>query len=309
MIAPRNLVLAGFMGTGKTAVGRELARQLGWGFVDVDDEIVRRTGVEIAGYFDRFGEAAFRQQETAVLANLARGASRMVVAAGGGAAMSTENRGFLHRIGPVICLEAPLNILWNRVAQTDRPLARDRNAFAALLERRKAVYRELPYHVSTRSGSPPAIAQAIAARYAAAPKTVRVPLGDRSYDVLVEPGCLHELGARLAGKLRAGRCLVISQGPIWRRFGEAVEATLREAGWQATVALVPPGEGAKSLSQAMRLYDRMAAARLERGHPVIALGGGVVGDLGGFVAATYLRGVPFVQVPTTLLAQIDSAVG
>jgi 3-dehydroquinate synthase len=309
MIAPENIVLAGFMGTGKTTVGRELAWQLRRSFVDVDEEVMRRTGLAIPDYFARHGEGAFRQQETAALAEIARSAGQKVVAAGGGAAMTPENRAFLHRIGPVICLEAPLNVLWNRVAQTDRPLARDRDAFAALLERRQAVYRGLPYHVSTRSGSPAAIAQVIAARFSASSRTVRVPLGERAYDVLVEPGCLNELGVRLAEKLRAGRCLVISQAPIWRRFGEIVEATLREAGWQPTVAVVPPGEGAKSLSQAMRLYDCMANARLERGHPVVAVGGGVVGDLGGFVAATYLRGVPFVQVPTTLLSQIDSAVG
>ncbi len=307
---PHNIVLAGFMGSGKTAVGQELAAILGRRFVDLDSEIERAAGRPIAAIFDQEGEAEFRQREAKAIAALA-GCRNTIVATGGGAVVQPENRDRLHRLGPLVCLEAPPTTLWARAsgAGGDRPLARDQAAFMALLDRRKAIYRELPYHVPTRNATPVGVARAIAESFVGPGATVRVPLADRAYDVTIAPGALGELGARMAGVLKAGPCLVLSHQAVWRRHGEATLAALRAAGWIPHVSLVPTGEATKSLSRALKLYDAMAAAGLERKSPVVAVGGGVVGDLGGFVAATYLRGVPFFQVPTTLLAQIDSSVG
>ncbi|MBM3270642.1 MAG: 3-dehydroquinate synthase, partial [Candidatus Sericytochromatia bacterium] len=309
--APDNIVLAGFMGSGKSVVGRHLSALLGWRLVDLDEHIAgQAAGASVAQLFEREGEQGFREREARAIAGLL-GARRTIVATGGGAVVRPENRRLLHRLGPIVCLEAPPSELWARVAADpgDRPLARDRAAFMDLLDRRKAVYRDLPYHVPTRGCEPMDIAAAIARGFVGPAFTVNVPLGERAYDVYVAPGALGRLGERLAGHMKPGPCLVLSHAAIWKRFGEGVDAVLRAAGWRPHVELVPPGEGTKSLSRAIRLYDAMAAAGLERRNPVIAVGGGVIGDLGGFLAATYLRGVPFVQVPTTLLAQIDSSVG
>lgn len=139
---------------------------------------------------------------------------------------------------------------------------------------------------------------------------VRVDLGERSYQIIIGAGLLDRLGELVKNALpRVGKALVVSDSNTSELYGERVRAALEAAGIQAAAATVPAGEGSKSLEQAANLYTACAGAMLERSSVIVALGGGVVGDLAGFVAATWLRGVPFVQVPTTLLAQADSSVG
>jgi 3-dehydroquinate synthase len=140
-------------------------------------------------------------------------------------------------------------------------------------------------------------------------RVVNVPLGTRSYSILIGQGLLSQLGSECQ-KLELGqRCAVICDRHVAPLFGATTEKSLRTAGFDPVRITVSAGETAKSLKTVQRCYDELAAHRLERKSFVVALGGGVVGDLAGFVAATYLRGVPFVQVPTTLLAQVDSSVG
>jgi 3-dehydroquinate synthase len=140
-------------------------------------------------------------------------------------------------------------------------------------------------------------------------RVVKVPLGGRSYSILIGAGCLPRLGSE-CGRLDLGaRCAIISDRNVTPRYAQAAERSLRAAGFEPVGITVPAGETAKSLPTVQACYDRLAAHRLERRSFIVALGGGVVGDLAGFVAATYLRGLAFVQVPTTLLAQVDSSVG
>jgi 3-dehydroquinate synthase len=141
--------------------------------------------------------------------------------------------------------------------------------------------------------------------------TVNVPLGARAYDITIADGALARAGelARDAFGERARRAVVISNPRVYASYGARLERGLRRAGFEVLQTLIPDGERAKSLRTAERVYSFLIERRVERGDGVIALGGGVVGDLAGFVAATYLRGVNYVQVPTTLLAQIDSSVG
>ncbi|MCL6448055.1 MAG: 3-dehydroquinate synthase [Armatimonadetes bacterium] len=138
---------------------------------------------------------------------------------------------------------------------------------------------------------------------------VFVNLAERSYPIYIGSGLLATAGRHLASLSPGGRALLVTNPKVRSLYGEKVEKSLREAGFQAVTAEVPDGEEAKSLAVAEKLYDLAYAGGLDRQSPVIALGGGVVGDLAGFVAATYMRGVPFTQLPTTLLAQVDSSVG
>lgn len=140
-------------------------------------------------------------------------------------------------------------------------------------------------------------------------RNVTVPLGSRSYPIKIGPGLLAKLGAECARLLSGRRCVVITDTNVGPKYAAAAAGSLAEAGLEATLVTVKAGERAKNLEVAQACYDQLAAARLERKSFVVALGGGVVGDLAGFVAATYLRGIPFVQLPTTLLAQVDSSVG
>ena len=140
-------------------------------------------------------------------------------------------------------------------------------------------------------------------------RVVKVPLGERSYSILIGRELLRRLGPE-CDKLELGQnCAVISDRTVAPLYGEAALLSLANAGFKPLLITVPAGEGAKSLTHVQSCYDELAAHRLERKSFIVALGGGVVGDLAGFVAATYLRGIDFVQVPTTLLAQVDSSVG
>ncbi|MEW6770774.1 MAG: 3-dehydroquinate synthase [Bacillota bacterium] len=138
---------------------------------------------------------------------------------------------------------------------------------------------------------------------------VRVELGPRSYPIYVASGCLGKLGRIAQEHLTGRRILVVTNPVVAGLYGKAVKQSLAEAGFQVGEAQIPDGEEYKTLATVAGLYDAAFTGGLERGDAVLALGGGVVGDVAGFLAATYMRGVPFVQVPTTLLAQVDSSVG
>jgi 3-dehydroquinate synthase len=140
-------------------------------------------------------------------------------------------------------------------------------------------------------------------------RVVKVPLGNRSYQILIGGGLLARAGAECARLQLGRRCAIISDTNVAPLFGKVLENSLARAGFETVLLTVPAGETAKSLKTVESCYNRLAKHRLERNSFIVALGGGVVGDLAGFVAATYLRGIPFVQVPTTLLAQVDSSVG
>jgi len=140
-------------------------------------------------------------------------------------------------------------------------------------------------------------------------RTVEVPLGQRSYQIKIAPKLLSRLGDECRRLKLGTRCAVITDAKVRPLFASKAIASLKRAGFQPVLITVPSGETAKSLANVQRCYDQLAAQRLERKSFIVALGGGVVGDLAGFVAATYLRGIAFVQVPTTLLSQVDSSVG
>jgi 3-dehydroquinate synthase len=140
-------------------------------------------------------------------------------------------------------------------------------------------------------------------------RTVSVQLGNRSYVIKIAPGLLQKLGGECARLKLGDRCAIITDTNVGKRFAKPAYESLVKAGFEPSLIVVPTGETAKSLQTVQTCYDQLASHRLERKSFIVALGGGVVGDLAGFVAATYLRGIPFVQVPTTLLAQVDSSVG
>lgn len=140
-------------------------------------------------------------------------------------------------------------------------------------------------------------------------RKVAVTLGDRSYEILIGAGLLRKLGEHYVRLGLGTRCAIITDSNVAPRYLSIVQRSLEAKGIQCTAIQVPAGETSKSLKSVERCYNALAEHRLERKSCIVALGGGVVGDLAGFVAATYLRGIPFIQIPTTLLSQVDSSVG
>lgn len=300
------IVLTGYMGSGKTSVGRALAAQLGWDFVDTDDLVEQMAGRTVSDLFAE-GENLFRLWERQAIATLVP-RTRLVVATGAGAMIEEETRALLAGLGTVVCLDAPLEVLWERVqCSQERPLARDRELFAARLAVRRLQYDRFALAYDTSAGDPAALAAHIVQDLFGHEQAIPVALGDRQYQVTVAPGELVRLPAYLPGA--PGPCLLVSDDGVPSWYLELALATLTLAGWRPALRVVPAGEASKSWEVSQQLVDAALRAGLHRESPIISLGGGMVGDLAGFVAATYMRGIPFMQVPTTLLAQVDASVG
>lgn len=140
-------------------------------------------------------------------------------------------------------------------------------------------------------------------------KTLRVELGENSYPLLVGAGILNKVGQLLKPLAKSAKVLIVTDAVVKQRYAPAVSESLTSQRFDVSTVEVPVGEGSKSLAQFARIQDNLVVHQLDRGSTLIALGGGVIGDLGGFAAAVYMRGIAYVQIPTTLQAQVDASVG
>jgi len=308
----RNVVLIGFMGTGKTAIGERLARHLGWAFVDTDALVEAREGRTIPEIFQKDGEAYFRELESRVIADICRG-ERQVIATGGGAVLRQENRKLLREAGVVISLVADPEVLLVRLGSgKGRPLlAGDvRGNLQRLLREREPFYQEADVIVDVTGKDPEEVVEECLSRLCGRVcETILVHTRERTYPVYVGEGAVSLLGWEVA-KISSGRKVaLLTHRDLHARYGESVVNSLEAFGFDVAVITIPAGERAKSLRTVWELYDSLTSARMDRTSILVAMGGGVIGDVGGFVASTYMRGIPLVHLPTTLLAQVDSSIG
>ncbi|MGD2146521.1 MAG: 3-dehydroquinate synthase [Anaerolineae bacterium] len=307
-----NLVITGFMGTGKTAVGREVARRLDRPFVDMDSVIATRAGKPVAAIFAEDGEPAFRRMEAALCRELSD-RDDVVVATGGGALVNPDSRALLMASGCVICLDAsPERILHRVGGNDDRPLlgvADPRLEIERLQGERREAYAAIRWHIDTSQLTIDEVVERVLVLPRATLLPVHHPGG--AYDVYVGEGMLDHVGGalRAAGVAAGTRIALVSNDVVAPLYATAVEEALRVCGLQPFTCTIPDGEGHKSLATISSLYDQFLAGGLERSGTALALGGGVTGDIAGFAASTYMRGVGFAQVPTTLLSMVDSSVG
>jgi len=301
---------------GKSSVGRRLATALDLPFRDADNEVEAAAGRSIPEIFAEMGEPAFRDGERRVIARLLDEPPH-VLATGGGAFADPGTRAAI-KAAPVITvwLRCAMPVLLRRVAGREhRPLFLNKNpaeVLERLAEARHPIFAEADIVIECVDEQPETttkrVEQAVLSHRP--PARLPVPLGRRGYDVLVGPGLLGRAGSHLADALPGKRVAIVSDEAVAALHLPTLRAGLAEAGFSIAVeCLVPPGEGAKSMAQYQRVVEAILATRPDRRMAVVALGGGVVGDLAGFAAATILRGLPFVQCPTTLLAQVDSSVG
>ncbi len=297
---PGPLVLIGFMGAGKSALGRRLAERRGVAFTDTDLVVEQRAGRPASDIFAEQGEAAFRQLERDVVIEALERGDDEVVALGGGAPLTPEVAQALTG-HTVVWLDVSAATAWERVRGSDRPLAKDETAFTVLHRERTAVYDRLaravlpPASLDTLAGAD----EALRVLAGAAPE-VRMAWGaaaSGSYPAFVGPGALG-----LAAPGAPGRRIVVTDETV-----AALHAGL--AGEMAGLIEIAPGEEHKTLATTERVWQAMVAQGVTRADHVLALGGGVVGDLAGFAAACFQRGISVVQAPTTVVSQVDSAYG
>jgi shikimate kinase/3-dehydroquinate synthase len=322
-LSGRSVVLVGMMGAGKTSVGKRLAAKLGLPFVDADAEIEAGAQLTISEIFERFGELYFREGERKVIARLLNGGP-LVLATGGGAFMNATTRQNIAKYGVSIWLKPSFDILLARVRKkSNRPLlktADPEQTLRRLLEERTPTYALADLTIESFDGSHDTVVDAILRRLDAtlgkdvapvqeARRKVEVPLGARAYSILIGPGVLDEAGAEIARIAPGVHCAIVTDARVAPLYLDRLSASLDQAGLRSTPIVCPPGEATKGYAEFARVCDALIEARIERRDIVIALGGGVIGDLAGFCAASLRRGVRLVQLPTTLLAQVDSSVG
>ena len=297
-----NLYLTGFMGSGKSTLAQALASALRRPCIDLDTELEQRFGMPIAAVFSTQGEAAFREQESALLRRLAR-RQRLVVATGGGAPVAAANRASMRASGRIIFLRADPSDLRERLspaAVAQRPLWGDPVAVAALYRARQEAYAD--HDLALDASGLDVAAEVRAVLQSLLPATgIAVALDGHECPVEITvdgPGALR----RLAG----GRRVILLTD---RHVAAAHLDRYRQALPGALEIIVPPGENAKSLRHAEHVYRALLDAHVERRDLLVALGGGVVTDLGAFVAATFKRGIDVVLVSTSLVGCVDAAIG
>jgi len=328
-----NLIITGFSGTGKSLVAKEVARGLNWSFLDTDDEIVKQTGKPIAEIFRQDGEDKFRELEREMIRKACQ-KSQTVIAIGGGAIVDPQNYELLAKTGLIVCLEAKPETIYERLFReaayspetevrpllaNDNPLERIRQLKAS----RQPYYANVDWTVHTDNLNIDQVAEEVIRGLrnlaeSASPSAQSsidkdiaclVKTATQSYPVFVGYGLLDKLGEKMKKAALSGTATMISDENVFSLYGSKIEGILKDAGFAVNSFVVPPGEETKSTDYAIKIYNFLVEHRAERDDIIIALGGGMVGDLAGFVAATFLRGMFWMQVPTSLVAMVDASIG
>lgn len=299
-----NIILTGFMGTGKTTIGKRLAKQLDYDFIDTDDLIAKRAGKTIPKIFEELGETAFREMEAAIVREIA-GMRGQVISTGGRLMLDPDNAAALTQTGRVFCLIATPEEIFDRVSkdtQSERPLLAVDNPMeriVELMDQRKEGYGRFPQMITTQK-SPDEVTKTLLGFFQADPD-LRVPImapGTR-YEYIVGGGLLPFV-THLAGIV--GPVAVITDtntGPLYAKSCGPVDMVIE----------VSPGQQRKTLATVQSICEALVEKGLDRGGTIIGLGGSVISGLAGFVAAVYMRGVDLVHCPTSLLAMIDTSIG
>lgn len=295
-------------GSGKTTLGRRLAESLALPFYDLDDLIVSQAGMSIPEIFAQNGEADFRLREKAALLNVLDDKPG-VVALGGGALVDETNQEIISAHGQLLCLQADYETLLLRAQTTagERPLiAGDlKQRLEDLMAKRAAHYASFPLQQRTDLFSLDETAFQAQTQLGA----FHITGMGAGYDVRVVSDGLDAVGMSLKERKLKGPIAVVSDSNVAPLYTERILNSLHAVGYTARSIVIRAGEANKTIDTVMGLWAGFLNSGLERGSTVLALGGGVVGDLAGFAAATYLRGVRWVAVPTTLLAMVDASLG
>jgi 3-dehydroquinate synthase len=344
-----SIFLVGLMGAGKTTIGRALAKKLNKRFVDSDHEIESRTGTTIPVIFEIEGEESFRKREADVIRELSAQQDIVLATGGGAILRAETRAYLKQRGTVIYLRAGINQILQRTGRDKNRPLlqtADPRRKLEELSRQRDPYYREVAdFVIETGRPNVQFLVQAILSQLELTPKptadatasttatsatthaqpaasaaesnmtdstfspvSLQVELGERSYPITIGHGLLSNpelLTRHVAGK----RVALITNDKVGPLYLPQVRKLLEDGGKQVTEIVLPDGEGQKTWASLMKVFDVLLAEKCDRKTTLVALGGGVIGDLTGFAAASYMRGVPFVQIPTTLLSQVDSSVG
>jgi shikimate kinase/3-dehydroquinate synthase len=303
-----HIFLYGAPGSGKTTIGRALAKSLDLPFSDLDDEIVTGAGRTIAEIMSDRGEEAFRELETSALEVITSLETR-VIALGGGALLRDKNRKCAESVGKVIFLQTDPAVLLERLNPENgiRPLlAGDKvEKLKSLLERRRSHYDSFKLRIANESSHPDETVrkiQLLLGRF-------HLPRRSGGYDILIEREGLNIGGEKLEERHLTGPMAIVTDSHVGPLYAESLLGSLKRKNIRAAVITIPAGEKNKTLRTVSNLWKGFLQSGLDRKSTVIALGGGVTGDLTGFAASAFMRGMAWAVIPTSLLAMVDSSMG
>ncbi len=311
----QNIILIGFMGSGKDSVAKALAQRSGLTFLYTDRMIELTENRSINAIFQSHGEAYFRRLEKKTLRSI-RDIQNTIIATGGGMVLDEHNRKIMSAMGTVVHLAVDTETVKQRLASDDtRPLLKMAGGLEELFENRKGVYDFADIMIDTKAKTPDQIADIILSQVDIPamektfdePTTIEVKTATSEYSVIVGNGILATLTAWIDKIPR--RCAVISNPLVAGLALARVETQLTSVGIEVYPVIIPDGERYKSLKTVSLIYDILLSRQFDRSDSILGLGGGVITDLAGFVAATLKRGCRLINIPTTLLAQVDASVG
>ena len=303
-----NIYLYGPSGSGKSTVGRLLAEDLNWQFVDLDAEIESQSGQLISEIFATMGEMHFRLLEQNCLKVFAA-AERCVIALGGGALVDSQNQALLRKGDPVVLLSADIDTLLERLHQDDnqRPLLAGslKLSLGKMMEQRREHYDRYSLRIATNELTPKEAAweaQLLTGIY-------RIGGMGKEYSVQVWPDGLVDAASQLEALEATGPIVIASDTRVGSIYGNLLNKRFMKAGYQTSLVMIQEGEEHKNIDTVGKLWHAFLEAGLDRNSTVVALGGGVVGDLVGFAAASFLRGIKWINFPTSVLAMVDASLG
>jgi len=312
----KSIMLIGFMGTGKDTVGRDLARRTGMGFISIDRYIELSQDKTIADIFRHHGEKKFRDMEhSALLTILAL--PHTVIATGGGIVARPENRMLIQENGMVVHLTACLEVIQKRLKEcTTRPLALEPDQIARLYRDREGMYDIADITVATDQRTPDEIVENILGNLAIEPlghsieqTEMTVETQSASYKVLCGSGLFSDQTIFQAVAADSCRVCIVTNPLVGALYLDPLQQILQHVTRAIDHVIVPDGEQFKTMTSAFMIYDHLMKQRFSRSDLLVGLGGGVISDLTGFVAGTFKRGMRCVFIPTTLLGQVDAAIG
>jgi len=300
------IFLTGFMGSGKSSVGRRLADTLGRPFIDLDEYVSTKSCSSINEIFACAGEHAFRMMERQALLDVALEGSDAVVATGGGLPVNPLNRQVMKACGTIVFLKTSFENLAERVPEdSGRPLWNEK-ARSLLLERTPA-YEDADYILDTSGKTIPEVTEEIGRLALRASEQTAVLVPEHPYPVYMGRGIFPDIRRYIRRHIHPEGILAVVDEQVYLHHGDLVRNAL--SGMRSHIITIASGESSKSFPSVMKVLDDMFAIQANRQWMCLAIGGGVTGDMAAFAASIFMRGIPVAQVPTTLLAQVDSSIG
>ncbi|MGM0603321.1 MAG: 3-dehydroquinate synthase [Bacillota bacterium] len=308
------IVLAGFMAAGKTTAGKILAAKTGLKFYDSDKEIEKQSGMSVENIFAQKGEEYFRKLEKEIILNLLDEEEDSVMAVGGGAVLDEALRKELINRTEIFCLDLTAEEVIKRTADTaeKRPLLKNIDLtedIKDLMKKREKAYQELPVHINTEKYSAEEVAEKILKKLKTEKVEIELTEKKSSYPVIISRDLSLRSLNPLLEKIRGRKVFLVADIKVINLHGEVILQQLKNASNSLTEFYLEGGEKAKDLKNLENAYNLLYENNFSRSDYLLVFGGGTVGDLGALIASTYLRGLKLIQLPTTLISQLDSSVG